>query len=70
MREPATVPALLTYSEVQALLRVSRHTIWRLATQRGELDQRKVGGRALLTRESVERLFGRPLTSADLGRSD
>jgi hypothetical protein len=59
-------PALLTYHEVEGILRVSRHTLWRMATKRNELVQVKVGARALITRESVESFLGRPLTRDDL----
>ena len=59
-------PSLLTYQEVQTVLRVSRHTVWRMATQRGELEQKKVAARALITRESVERLLGRPVSLIDI----
>jgi excisionase family DNA binding protein len=62
MSQHTNAPTFLTYNEVQAFLRVSRHTIWRMATQRGELDQVKVGARSLITRESVERLLGRPVS--------
>lgn len=45
---------LLTYDEVMNLLRISRTTVWRLI-KTGQLDQIKIGSRALVTRASVER---------------
>jgi excisionase family DNA binding protein len=47
------MPKLLTLSEVQAHLRVSRATVRRLIT-RGQLPIVKVGRRTLVTRQAVE----------------
>jgi len=69
MNEHFNAPPYLTYEEVQTLLRVSRHTVWRMATQRGELEQIKVASRSLITRESVERLLHHPVSKIDIRQS-
>lgn len=53
--EAAPLPLLLSVKEAAHSLRLSRTSIWRLSRQ-GDLEARRIGGRTLITMESVRRL--------------